>query len=236
MRRWARPSPATADLLDRVRGEALACYQRLGEPVTVVGTGSRVMGFTDEADLDVTFVWEVVPDERAAAVEELADTEHGVRAFDQPGYQLESFYLAGQQVDVMHRQVTDLTGWWSQLCAGDGWQPAQPLPVVALSGLRYGLVLVGDLADLLPDLNIVPEPFVTSTARAASSQIGEYLPFLTVAAASGDGWLFHQMLTLPVQTLYIAYFARHGHLYPFAKRLARWVDLLGLEPNFAETD
>ena len=233
---WARPSPATSDLLNRVRGEVFARYQRLGEPVMVVGTGSRVMGFTDDADLDITFVWDAVPDERSAVLEGLADADPGIRAFDQPGYQLESFYLDGQQVDVMHRRVTDLTGWWSQLCIGDGWQPAHPMPVVALSGLRYGLVLCGDLTDVLPDLDTVPEPFATATARAASDQITEYLPFLNAAAANGDGWLFHQMLTLPVQTVYIAFFARHGQLYPFAKRLAQWVDLLGLDPTFAETD
>ena len=232
----ARPSLATNELLDRVRREVLDRYQRLGEPAVVVGTGSRVMGFTDDADLDVTVVWDVVPAERGVVLEGLADIDRGVRAFDQPGFQLESFYLGGQQVDVMHRKVADLTDWWSQLCAGDGWQPAQPLPVVALSGLRYGLVLSGELAKVLPDLDTVPAPFVSATARAAKDQITEYMPFLTAAATNGDGWLFHQMLTLPVQTVYIAYFAGHGHLYPFAKRLAQWIDVLGLDRGFANTD
>lgn len=62
----------------------IAGYQRLGEAEIAVGTGSRVMGFTDDADLDVTFAWDVVPDDRAAAIDGLADADRCVRAFDQP--------------------------------------------------------------------------------------------------------------------------------------------------------
>src|SRR5438874_599184 len=116
------PSGSTASLLKRVAG-AMPRYQDRGSVALAYACGSRAMGLTEDSDLDVTVVWrDVPPAAEPGLLADLVDASPQPVYFDLPGFRLDRVWLAGEQVDVIHRHVSDVENWWSAVTSGAGWQ------------------------------------------------------------------------------------------------------------------
>jgi hypothetical protein len=232
-----RPSPDTQRLLGRLGSELLPDLQTLGGLELGVATGSRALGFTDHSDLDVLLVWTRVPSaECKALVRGLADPDPEPVSFAQPGFCLDRFWLAGQQIDITHRKVAEVEGWLADLAQPQGWsRSVWPSPVVGLSALRYGLPLLGDWQGR-DAAQAGLEALRSATATALEDKSAAYESELRKSSDRREGLLVHELLVDLVHTTLVAWFAHHGHLYPFAKWLAEWAEHLGLDVAIVEAE
>lgn len=224
---WPRPGDRTQALLARVRTEVLPRYDGA---VVAFACGSRAMGFTDNSDLDVTLVWpDAIPTGRLPRVVDVADKQPAPSTFELPQFQLDRMWIAGEQVDVMHRFANEVQRWWEELGRGEGWRDhVHPWPIVAISGLRYCVPLLSDPHQLLPNLDDFPAAAMTAISSQVPAIVEEHRPFLQASAGRNDGLLFHSLLTEVAHCVLVAAFASHGHYYPFAKWLPRWLAAFGM--------
>lgn len=214
-------------LLARVRTEVLPRYDGA---IIAFACGSRAMGFTDNSDLDVTLVWpEAIPTGRLPRVVDVADKQPAPSTFELAQFQLDRLWMAGEQVDVVHRTAKEVHGWWAELSRGEGWrQHVHPWPIVAISGLRYCVPLLSDPHQLLPDLDHFPPAAKAAISSQVLAIVEEHRPFLQASADRNEGLLFHSLLTEVTHCLLVAAFAGYGHYYPFAKWLPQWLVALGM--------
>lgn len=229
------PSPRTQRLLERIVREVLPALRGEDGLSHVAATGSRAVGFTDDADLDLIVVWEgLPPSDRRLLMDRIADTAPAPTAFDQPGFCLDRFWLGGEQVDITHRTRADLDTWAQQVIAGEGWRRgAYPSPIVALSGLVYGVPMFGTWAQRG---RVTAATGAVRAATVLALTDGAYDEELGKAALRSEAWLFHELLLELIHVALVCWFAGNGHLYPFAKWLPAWADHLGMDCGVAQAE
>ena len=231
-----------AALAAEAAAKIVPAYQRGGALAFVYGEGSVVNGFTTESDLDLVLVWDLdepppplhrpvhIVNEGAAAVEQ----------YHQPGFWLDRCWVDGQQVDIHHVPRPLLEGWIDDVLAGGGWEHhAYPLPLYALAGFAYGVLLHderGEGADAYARLSPFPAALTDRSHRLLSEQLAGYLDDLSACIRRGDGWLFHELLCAGLKLIFVTWFAAHHRYCPHHKWLRRWIERLGLDPAMADLE
>jgi hypothetical protein len=124
--------------------------------------------------------------------------------------------------------------------AGNGWQAdVWPLPLCAVSGFAYGIVLddpQGTASEAANRLDSFPQALIEHSRRALADELPGYDGELAGCVRRGDGWLFHHLLTRLMRTFYVAWFSKHRRYCPHPKRLSAWADRFGLDQAVVELD
>lgn len=223
-------SPAYEAIKPAVVDHVIPSYETLGAIAFSYAQGSLVEGLATVADLDLVVAWEAEPPPVAARAT-LALSEGGPepKYFDEAGFVLDRFWLAGQQIDVKHVAVGEVRSWVERVEDGGGTS-GYPMPAVALHGLLTGDVLTdprGDCQKQQARIQKVPEAFSARTADIFEPEaLDGYWENLTACVDRGDGLLFYSLAAELLRRAYIAWFAAQGLYWPHEKRLqARLVGL-----------
>ncbi len=222
-----------------VAARIVPAYRALGGFAFAYGQGSRVMGFTDEADLDLVLVWDrdAPPASAARPAHRLNEGPRPAEQFHQPGFYLDHLWVGGQEVDVPHVTRATFDGWLTTVRAGAGWSAREyPQPLAAVAGFAYG-VLLADETGAGAAARAVAADFPPAPATNARATLAERLPRyranLSGCADREDGWLFHTILDGAMRDVCVAWFAAHGRYLPFHKRLHHWVARFELDADIA---
>jgi hypothetical protein len=186
------PSTSYLEVKPKVIETVIPAYKQLGSVLFTYAQGSLVEGYADEADLDLMMVWAAgPPDGTARRGLRLGDQAPDPSFFDQPGFVLDRFWLSGQQVDLKHVTIGEVTDWVEQVEAGAGTR-GYPMPVIALHGLSHGDLLddpEGRGNELQTRIGPIPLAFVTkSSAILEGAASEEYLNELAGCVSRGTGF------------------------------------------------
>jgi hypothetical protein len=225
-----------------IAARILPMYRQIGGLSFAYGQGSLVMGFTDDADLDLVLVWDRAAPPAAAArpVRLLNEGPRAAEQFDQPGFCVDHFWVGGQEVDVPHLTRTTFDTWLSTVRGGSGGSAhAYPQPLAAVAGFAYG-ILLADETGAGSAARVLAADFPPSLAANARAMLAERLPRyrenLDLCARRDDGWLFHTILDGAMRDICVAWFAAHGRYLPFHKRLHHWIARFALEEDIASLE
>jgi len=235
----------------RVNGIALAtdiasrvvpAYRKLGELSFVYGQGSVVVGFTTKSDLDLVFVWDrdEPPDLSARPAGLLNEGARAPVQYHQPGFYLDRFWMGGRQVDVPHVPRSVFDDWLRAVMAGGGWERREhPLPLAAVAGFAYGVILSDDGgtgAAARAEVAAFPTSLVERSRALLAEQLPEYEDVLDGCARRGDGWLFHEVLADGLRYVFVSWFAAEHRYWPHHKWLQRWVERFGMDQSIADLE
>lgn len=223
-------SPAFERVESFVRGELIAWYQGLAELGFAYAAGSLVEGFTDDADLDLTFVWtDNVPPADTRLPTPLLDPEPAPQTYEQPNFNLDRIWAHEQQFDIKHVTVADVEAWIGEIESGSGFD-GYPMPAIVMHALTNGVVLCDNersLPQLWDRVASPPAAYRTSAADRWASSRAQYTEELRRCVHRGDGMLMHELTFQMVRTAFIAWFATHGEYWPHEKRLGTRLERMG---------
>lgn len=213
-------------------------YRPLGSLSFAYAQGSLVEGLATQADFDLVLVWTTsAPAHNIRVPVTIADPQPLPESFDERGFNLDRFYVDGQQIDAKHVTMDDVEGWWSAVSAGGG-AAGYPMPAIALHGLTSGMIVFDPAnvgAELVARCSTVPTAFVDGAWRRAQEAAPLFLDELQRSVDREDALLFHDHLVQVARLLLIAWYAKQGLWWPHEKRLARRLrqmgsdDLAGIE-------
>jgi hypothetical protein len=223
---------------ERVGATVAAAYTECGGLSFCYGQGSVFSGLTMDSDLDIVMVWDRdVPPADQRPARRLNDGAAEPIQFDLARSALDKLQVGGWPVDVAHFSRAEFDGWLRDVRSGGGWQdPAWPLPLFAVSGFAYGLMLSdvdGHARRALDELRQFPQPLVDRTRDALRTEWPSFDAELAACARRGDGWLFHDLMSTLLRHTYITWFAAHHVYCPHPKRLGQWIARFAMEADIA---
>jgi hypothetical protein len=226
---------------DHVVRKIVAAYQQCDDMAFCYGQGSVLTGLTQHSDVDVVMIWrDQVPARPARPVQPVSDPGVTPIQYDGSFGGLDNLQVGGWPVDVAHYTQEMFESWISEVLRGNGWQePAWPLPLFAVSGFAYGVILAdttGAAQRARSRVDTFP-PALLDKARLHLDQMwpgarGE----LEGCVRRSDGWLFHQLAVDVLRTVYITWFAAHHRYCPFLKRTSAWAQRFELDPELLQVE
>ena len=229
-------------LVQTIAARILPIYRQVGGLRFAYGQGSVVMGFTNDADLDLIMVWDrpTPPAIAERLVGQLNEGPQLAEQFHQPGFCLDRFWIGEQEVDVSHITGATFDDWLALVRNGLGWTPhAYPQPLAAIAGFAYGILLVDDSgvgAEARQRVADFPPTLATNARALLSERLPLYRENLDACARRDDGWLFHTILDGALRDICVTWFAAHGRYLPFHKRLHHWIARFDLEEDIASLE
>ena len=230
----------------RIARQVVPAYRALGGLAFAYGQGSVFAGFSADAglgprdpEIDIVLVWDrdAPPAPSARPVEALSTGPGTPTTLHQPGFVSDHFCVDGARVGVAHRTRSVFEGWLRDVRAGRGWEgAAYPLPLYAVSGFAYGALLDdggGAGSDIRSELSAFPPELVARSRSVLTDELASYDRDLAMCARSGDGWLFHELLTKVMRHALVAWFAAEHRYCPHPQWLHHWVARFGLDPGIA---
>lgn len=200
------------------------------------GQGSVFAGFVHDSDLDINMIWDRTQLPGAPEIGDVAQ----LKRYESPDFALDKLRINGRPVDVLHHRKQTFDSWRDQVKVGDGWQTeVWPLPLYAISGFAYGVVLDdqrGAARRAREEISRFPTQLVEQSHHAVSIELPNVDKELVGCISRTDGWLFHQLLTALMRTIYVAWFAGHGRYCPHPKWLRAWVDRLAIDDGIVHLD
>lgn len=222
--------------------QVVPVYQGLGGLSFVYGQGSVVAGFTRESDLDLVVVWDrdEPPEPAERPVARLSRGPRPPMQYHQSGFWLDRLWIEGQQIDVSHQPRAVFDGWLRTVAAGGGWERhAYPLPLAAVAGFAYG-VLLADPSELGAEARArvaaFPPALIERSRALLARQLPEYVELLDGCARRGDGWLFHELLCDGLRQVFVAWFASQRRYWPHQKWLQRWIERFNMDRSIADLE
>ncbi len=222
-----------------IAARILPRYHDLGGLRCAYGQGSLVMGFAEDADLDLVLVWDraTPPAIAARPAPQLNEGPRAAEQFHEPGFCLDHFWIGGREVDVSHLTGATFDAWLALVRAGSGWTPqTYPQPLAAIAGFAYGTLLLdtsGAGAAARRRVAAFPPALATNARALLSERLPGYRANLDACARRDDGWLCHTILDGAMRDCCVAWFAAHGRYLPFHKRLHHWIARFALEEDIA---
>lgn len=225
------PSPAYERVEHRLRGEVLAHYGTLGDVAFAFAAGSLIEGLADEADLDLTIVWRDGPPTAEGRLPITIDSVPPPSTFEQANFNLDRFFIDGQQVDAKHVDHGTFERWVHEVEHGGGTS-GYPMPIIVMHALTSGIVLHdqhGVAGQYVARLTPVPSALAARSADRWAAARASFEAELTHCVRRRDGLLFHALAVDALQSAFIAWFARRGRFWPHEKRLSQRLRDLGYE-------
>lgn len=227
--------------VDQVVSRIIDAYQHCGGMSFCYGQGSVLAGLTHDSDIDIVMIWEgEAPAGSSRPVRTLADAGTEPVQFDGSFGGLDNLQVDGWPVDVAHYTQDEFERWVRAVNQGDGWQErAWPLPLFAVSGFAYGVVLAdsnGIARRTKTQALRVPTALVHKTRVKLDQDWPDLRSELLGCVDRSDGWLFHELAGDLLRLTYITWFAAHHRYCPFPKRMAGWAERFGFEPELLEIE
>lgn len=226
------PSESFLQAEEFVRRDLVEWYRSVGDVEFAFAAGSLVEGFTEDADLDLTFVWtQAAPAADGRLPAHKSDSAPTPQQFQEPNFNLDRFWAEGQQFDVKHVALDEFLLWVEGVDAGRGFT-GYPMPVIVMHALTTGVVVFDEqrLASELRDRLTPPgDGYVMSSMDRWFSARRGYLDELEKAVERGDGLLFDGLAVEAVRLAFIAWFAGQGRYWPHEKRLSVRLRRMGFD-------
>lgn len=194
----------------------------------VHGQGSKIAGFSRDADLDLVVVCRSKPTEPLL---------RSAKRFDEGAVVLEKTAMAGLDVDVLFVPAETFEEWIIAVESGRSWcSSLWPDPLHAVAGLAQGRLLhdrSGVGAKQQRRVAQATPSFVSVVTYGVRMAVPEYLADMRRAASHGDAWLHQKLTNELTHMLYVLMFARAGYYPPFPKHVSSWMSRLVIPAEWA---
>lgn len=202
------------------------------------GQGSTFCGFETDADLDIVLIWpEEIPAPAERPAGQLCDLGIAPVQFDEAACGLDTLVVSGRDTQVINFSRPTFDSWCEAVSAGEGWRgPAWPLPLHAVAGFVYGVLLAdddGEAAAIRERISVPSARLRGNTRETLAEELPGYRQALSSSARRAEGWLFHELTVKLTKHAYTTWFAAEGCYLPFPKHLDRWMERLGLDRDLA---
>lgn len=221
--------------------QVLSAYGRGRALAFAYGQGSTFCGFETDADLDIVLIWPGdIPAGGERPAGELCDPGVTPVQFGDATFGLDNLVVSRRETQVISFSRSTFASWCEAVGAGQGWRgPAWPLPLHAVAGFVYGVLLAdadGQAAAVRERISVPSARLRDNTRETLAEELPEYRKALGSSACRGEGWLFHELAVKLTKDAYVAWFAAEGCYLPFPKHLDRWTERLGLDRDLAHRE
>lgn len=121
----------------------LGAYGRDERFAFAYGQGSTFCGFETDADLDIVVIWpEEIPAAAGRPAGQLCDPGITPVQFGDTTFGLDNLVVSQRDTQVINFSRAAFDSWCEAVSDGGGWRgPAWPLPLHAVAGFVYGVLL-----------------------------------------------------------------------------------------------
>jgi hypothetical protein len=216
-------------------------YVALGTLAWAHMQGSRVLGYTDESDLDVVLVWDAVevPAGREVVVERLDErTREQPEVIDYRDIHIDRFVVGGQEYELAHYTLARFEQIMEAVRTGSDLPGREiVIPLALAAGFCEAVFLVdqrGTGQRVRESLQEFPGYIKARATGAARNNRERRMNELRTHARRGDWFPFHSALTSATRTVLQAIFAQREVYWTGDKWRRAAMLRYGFEPHIVE--